>query len=101
MVDRAEVVCDPVAATVVNQEDVNLAELGLAAGTAPRLGIGGGLTVELAGLPMSAADRPRNHVLEAAEHRPPLPRRLVGSKAVVGFDRGAAPGALLAHQPIG
>ena len=38
---------------------------------------------DLTGLPVGSLDPPRDHVLEAAERRPPLPRRLVHAEAVV------------------
>ena len=44
--------------------------------------------------PVGALDHPRHDVLEPAEHRPALPRRLRGAVARVGVRRAlAAPGA--------
>ena len=101
MVDRAEVVADPVATAVAYQQHVDVTELGLAVGAVSRAGLARSLTVELPGLPMGAADRPGDHVLEPAEHCPALARRLVGAKPVVRLDRRPAPGAAFVDQPIG
>ena len=51
----------------------------------------------LAGLPVRSPDRPRNHVLQAAERRPALAGGLVEPKAVVGVDGLPAPGAAVSH----
>ena len=101
MVDRAEVVADPVATAVADQQHVDVAELGLAVGAVARARIARSLTVGLTGLPVGAADRPGDHVLEPAEHCPALAGRLVGAKTVVRLDRRPAPGAAFVDQPIG
>ncbi len=101
VVDRAEVVSDPVATAVADQEHVDVAKLGLAVGAMARTGIAWSLTVGLTGLPVGAADRPGDHVLEPAEHRPALARRLVGAKTVVCLNRRPTPGAAFVHQAIG
>ena len=101
VVDRAEVVADPVATAVADQQHVDVAELGLAVGAVARARIARSLTVGLTGLPVGAADRPGDHVLEPAEHCPALAGRLVGAKTVVRLDRRPAPGAAFVDQPIG
>ena len=51
-----------------------------------------------AGQPVGALDHPRHDVLQPAEHRPALPRRLCGAVPRVGRDGRTAPGAgELAH----
>ena len=101
MLDRAEVVGDPVLAAVADEQDVHVAELGVAVRAPKRAGVDVGWLGELAGLPVRALDRPGDDVLEAAEDCPPSAGGLVGTKAVAGLDPGAAPGAAFVVHAIG
>ena len=97
MLDRAEVVGDPVLAAVADEEHVDLAELGVALGTAP--GAGGRRPEASASAPASQCGPRIAHGTTCSRRqktRAPLARRLVGAEPVVGLDRGAAPGALVA-----
>jgi hypothetical protein len=99
MLHRAEVVGDPMLTPVANQEDVDVAELAVAVRATKLAGVDVGRLGDLARLPMGAADHPRHDVLEAAEHRAPVARGLVGAEPVAGLHRHPAPAAALPVQP--
>src|ERR671915_80600 len=97
VVDGAEGVRDAVLAAVAHEHQVNVAEDGaaLCAGLervcdSPRLD-------DLARLPVSALDRPRDYVLEPAEGRLARPGELLDAPAVVPLDLTPAPVTLVAH----
>src|SRR5262249_10579527 len=92
---RAEVVGDAVLAAVVDEQHVDLAELGAAVRARERSLVDPRPLGELARLPVRPLDRPRNDVLEAAEDGPPRPGGLVGAESVVGAALGPAPRARL------
>jgi hypothetical protein len=83
MVDGAEVVRDPVLATVTDQQNVDVTQLATAMSAGPARALHRQRLVELARLPMRALDRPRDHVLEAAEGGPSVAGGLVQAKSVV------------------
>ena len=70
--------------------------LGAAMGAGERPAVDARGLGQLARLPVRTLDRPGHDMLETAEDRPPLPRRLVGTEAVGLVDLGPAPAALLA-----
>src|SRR5262249_52356021 len=95
VLDGAERVQDPVLAAMANEQDARVVERGVAVGAAGRLladvdGVGA-----LARIPLRASERPRNHVLEPAEHRAPLGGLVGQPVTVVGLHRSPAPSALL------
>jgi hypothetical protein len=90
-----------VLAAVADEEDVDLAELGLAVRATKLAGVGLGRLVERSRLPVSALDRPRDEVLEATEDGAPLAGGLVGAEPVVGLDIDPAPAAPFGYQRIG
>src|SRR3954452_1409798 len=98
MVDGAEAVGDAMLAAVANQDDADVVELfaALRAGGRPLLD-GEGLD-RLAGLPVSALDCPRHHVLEPTEGGPALTGGLIQAEAVVCVDARAAPRAALSRH---
>ena len=91
MLHRAEGVGDPVVAAVADQQDVHLAQLGVAVRAARNAGVDLGRLGQRPGVPMGAVDRPGHDVLEATERRGALAGRFVGAETVVRVDRGAAP----------
>ena len=93
MVGGAEVVGDAVLAPVADEEDVDLAELARRSASRLSAVVERGGSVSSPGLPVRRPGSPRDDVLEPAEGRAALARRLVGAEAVVGVDGGPAPGA--------
>jgi hypothetical protein len=100
VVDRAEVVRDAVLASMPDEEHVHVAQLAPAVRAGAGLALGAVRLVERTRLPVRALDRPRDHMLEAAEGGAAVAGRLVQAKAVVVLDAGPAPGATLGgHLP--
>src|SRR4051812_714083 len=82
-------------AAVADQRDLDVAQgipaVGAALQPVPhRLRLG-----HIARVPVSALDRPRHEVLQAAEHRAALARPLEQTEPVVALDASPAPGAAL------
>jgi hypothetical protein len=98
VINAAESVGHAMLAAVVDEQDMDLAEDISALGAADRPLVDRGGLDHLASFPMRSLDRPRNHVLEAAERRPALAGGLIEPKAVVGPNRLPAPGAGVSHR---
>src|SRR4051794_41511239 len=64
---------------------------------APRAGLRLGVVGRFGGVPGRAPDRPRDEMLEPAEHGPAVAGRLVRPVAVALVDRAPAPAAAIAH----
>jgi hypothetical protein len=83
---------------VADEEDMDLAELTATKGASERALVDPRGLDHLPHLPMRTLDRPRDHVLEAAEDRSALPGGLIETEPIVLLDIGPAPGAALAHR---
>lgn len=84
-------------AAVAHEQDVDLAELPPALSALSQAFVDRPRLLDRPRLPVRALNRPRDHVLEAAEGRAPLPRRLVEAEPVVGLHLRPAPGARFHH----
>jgi hypothetical protein len=100
VVDGAEVIRDPVLASVADQEDVDVAQLPPAVSAGSRLALDRRWLVQLARLPVRALDGPGDDVLKPTEDGTAVARRLIQAKAVVFLDAHPTPRAnLVGHGP--